>query len=77
MDAITPFWKTYFPDIDIKLVLTSSHSPYADFFNEYSLIADEGLSDEELHTRLKASIVKMQEENKDLLEAMQRDSSRS
>lgn len=72
IDSIAPMWKEYFPDIDVKLVLTSSHSPYADFFKAYSEIAGEDLSDEELHQKLKQSFVKMQEENKDLLEAMQR-----
>lgn len=72
IDGITPMWKAYFPDIDVDLVLTSSHSPYEDFFKAYSLIAGDDLSDAELHESLKVSIAKMQEENKDLLEAMNR-----
>lgn len=77
IDGITPAWETYFPDIDLNLVLTSSYSPYRDFFKAYSEIADDTLSDEALHAKLKESFVKMQEENKDLLEAMQRDRSRA
>jgi len=77
VDEIKPVWDAYFPDVELKLALTSSHSPYADFFKEYSLIAGDDLSDEELHAKMKEAIVKMQEENKDLLEAMQRNSSRT
>lgn len=77
IDGIRPVWQTYFPDIDINLVLTSSHSPYRDFFKAYSEIAGDDLSDQELHEKLKEGFVKMQEENKDLLEAMQRDRNRA
>jgi len=77
IDGIAPMWEEYFPDIDVKLVLTSSHSPYANFFKAYSEVAGEDLSDEALHQKLKQSFIKMQEENKDLLEAMQRDRSRA
>jgi len=76
IDAIKPLWDEYFPEVDVKLVLTSSHSPYSDFFKEYSLIAGDDLSDAELHKQLKVSVQKMEEENKDLLEAMRRDRSR-
>lgn len=72
IDKVKPLWEGYFPDVDLKLVLTSSHSPYRNFFKEYSLVADEELSDEQLHEKMKAAIIKMQEENKDLLEAMNR-----
>jgi hypothetical protein len=74
IDGIKPMWEAYFPEVDVHLILTSSHSPYRDFFKEYSLIADEDLSDEALHEKLKLSMKKMEEENKDLLEAMQRSS---
>ncbi len=77
IDGITPMWEVYFPEIDIKLILTSSHSPYGEFFNAYSLIAGDDLSDEELHAKLKVAVAQMQEENKDLLEAMQRESNRA
>jgi len=77
IDEIKPIWEEYFPEIDLNLVLTSSHSPYGNFIKEYSVIAGENLSDDELHMKMKEAIIKMQEENKDLLEAMQRDSSRT
>jgi len=72
IDKIKPLWKEYFPDIDLKLVLTSSHSPYRDFFKEYSLVAGDDLEDDALHEKMKEAVIKMQEENKDLLEAMNR-----
>lgn len=77
IDGIKPMWEKYFPEVDIHLILTSSHSPYGDFFKEYSLIADENLSDEALLDKLRLSMQKMEEENKDLLEAIRKDRSRS
>lgn len=73
---ITPSWNHYFPDIDIKLILASGATPYKDFFKHYSKALNKGLKDEKLHLYLKQSFTKMQEENKDLLEAMQKDRSR-
>lgn len=72
IDKVRPLWEGYFPEIDIELVLTSSHSPYREFFNQYSLIADDNLSDEALQAKMQEAIVIMQDENKDLLEAMNR-----
>lgn len=77
IDGITPMWEAYFPGIDVNLVLTSSHSPYGDFFKHYSEIAGDDLNDEELHQSLKSKFIVMQEENKDLIEAMQKDRSRA
>lgn len=67
---ITPSWNHYFPNIDVKLVLATGATPYKDFFIHYSKAMGDELSDEKLHAYLKQSFVKMQEENKDLLEAM-------
>ena len=74
-DGIRPMLEEYFPGLDVKLILTSSHSPYADFFREYSLIAGDDLSDEELHAKMKVAMSKMEDENRDLLEAIKRDRS--
>lgn len=68
---ITPSWNHYFPGIEIKSVLASGETPYKDFFTHYSIALGEDLRDTELYTYLKQSFTKMQEENKDLLEAMQ------
>ena len=75
IDRIRPIWNNYFPEIELELILTSSHSPYREFFNEYSLVAGNNLSDEALHSKLKEAILRMQEENKDLLTAMNRSKS--
>ena len=72
IDRIRPIWQGYFPEVELDLVLTSSHSPYSEFFNEYSLVAGDELSDEQLHSKMKEAVVRMQEDNKDLLEAMNR-----
>ena len=74
---ITPSWNSYFPDIDLKQILSSGITPYSDFFPRYSIIAAENPSSSELQSSLRKAFDKMKEENKDLLEAMERDSSRS
>ena len=73
---ITPSWDHYFPEIDLKLIVTSSSTPYKEFFMHYAKALNAGLSGEELHTHLEQAFATMQEENKDLLEAMQNDRSR-
>lgn len=77
IDKIRPIWEGYFPEIELKLILTSSHSPYREFFNEYSLISGDDLSDEELHAKMKEAVARMKEDNKDLLEAMNRSEQRT
>jgi len=72
IDGIKSSFEEYFPGVDVKLILTSSHSPYADFFKAYSLIAGDDLSDEELHEKMKEAMKKMEDENSELLEAMNR-----
>ena len=73
---ITPSWNHYFPDIDVKLIVTSGSTPYKEFYMHCAEALNEGLSGEKLHAYLKQAFVTMQEENKDLLEAMQKDRSR-
>ena len=73
---ITPSWNSYFPDIDLKQILSSGITPYSDFFSRYSIIAGENPSSEALQSSLRKAFDEMKEENKDLLEAMERDSSR-
>lgn len=67
---IKPSWDEYFPGIDLKLILSSGVSPYKEFFKYYALAIKEGKKDDALHVYLQEAFVKMQEENKDLLEAM-------
>lgn len=74
---ITPSWNHYFPDIDLKLIVTSGASPYKGFFNHYAKALNTDLNEEELHAHLKHAFEIMQEENKELLHAMENDRSRS
>lgn len=73
---IKPSWNHYFPDIDLKLIVTSSATPYKEFFTLYAKGLNEGLTGEKLYAYLEQAFITMQEDNKDLLEAMQRDSLR-
>lgn len=75
LKKISPSWSHYFPQVELKMLLSSGTNPYSDFFSEYSKIS-EGLSDDELHTALQKAFGKMQEENKELIEAMQNDRSK-
>jgi hypothetical protein len=70
---IEPSWNSYFPDVDLKMVLSSGVSPYQDFFNEYAKVMNDNLDDASLHTTLKSAFERMQEENRDLLEAIEKD----
>jgi len=70
---IDPSWQTFFPDVDLKLILSSGASPYKDFFKHYDKAVKAGTKDEDLHSFLQQAFSEMQEENKDLLEAMARD----
>lgn len=73
---IIPSWKSYFPDIDFKMVLSSGATPYKDFFKYYSEALNDHLEGEALQNYLKEAFISMQEQNKDLLEAMRNDRSR-
>jgi hypothetical protein len=73
---ITPSWDHYFPQIDLKLIVTSGATPYKDFYKHCSISLNEGLEGEALHSHLKDAFAIMQEQNKDLLEAMQIDRSK-
>ena len=73
---ITPAWHEYFPDVDLRQVLASGVSPYSKFFSEYSRLLDKNLSPTDLKLDLRAAFDEMQEENKDLLEAIAKDRSR-
>lgn len=73
---ITASWDHYFPEIDLKLIVTSSSTPYKDFFAHYAKALNADLSGEALHAHLIQAFVTMQEENKELLEAMKNDRSR-
>lgn len=69
---ITPSWNKYFPNIDLKMILSSGVTPYKDFFKHYTIALNHGLKDEELYHSLQNSFIQMETENSDLLEAMNR-----
>ena len=69
---ITPSWNKYFPEQDLAMVLSVGISPYSDFFKHYSAILKENLSLEEMHKRLNKAFVEMEKDNKDLLDAIKR-----
>ena len=70
---ITPAWNNYFPDIDLSMVLAVGITPYSDFFKHYTKLLKEELSEGILHEKLKNSFIQMQEENKELLIAINKD----
>jgi len=67
---IKPSWDEFFQGIDLTLVLSSGVTPYKDFFKHYSIAQKEDLKEDALHTFLQKSFHQMQEENVDLLDAM-------
>jgi hypothetical protein len=69
---ITPSWEKYFPDIDLKMILSSGVTPYKDFFSHYSEAVQQNLKKENLYLFLEKSFEQMKNENSDLLEAMNR-----
>ena len=72
INKITPSWNTYFKDKDIHMVLSSGVTPYSDFFTHLSKIHHENLSEEETYKALLNAFILMEEENKDLISAMNR-----
>jgi len=69
---ITPSWEKYFPDIDLKMILSSGVTPYKDFFSHYGEAVHQNLKEESLYLFLEKSFEQMKNENSDLLEAMNR-----
>lgn len=63
-------WKGYFPDVELKLILSSGATPYKDFFKHYSEALAKGLEDEALYDYMKQAIDTMKIENADLLDMM-------
>lgn len=70
---ITPSWKRYFDKIDLTMVLSSSATPYSNFFDYYAKGLGENQSEDALHLYLVNGFKIMEEENKELIEAMIKD----
>ncbi len=67
---VNPSWEKIFPDVDLTWALATGGTPYKDFFKHYSEAAKKGLEGEALLEHLKNAFKVMQEENADLLSAM-------
>ena len=67
---VSPSWEKIFPDIDLKLALASGGTPYKDFFMHYSKAVKQKLEGSALEKHMKEAFGIMQEENADLLAAM-------
>ena len=67
---VSPSWNRYFPDIELKQILTSGATPYKDFMKHYSVAIENNIVSDALHAYLKKSFDEMKEENSDLIEAM-------
>lgn len=67
---ITPSWNHYFPDVDIKWILSSGATPYKAFFNYYSDGLAKNLDTDGLYVFLEEAIETMGKENAALLEMM-------
>jgi hypothetical protein len=70
---IRPSWEHYFPDIDLKMILSSGVTPYVDFMKHYESTLDKKLDNNTLHEELKKAFVQMKDENKILIDSMNRD----
>ena len=71
--AVTPSWNKYFPDIDLKLVISNGITPYNDFYKYYSEVKDVKQSEEALLASLREAFASMQKDNERLLNAMKKD----
>lgn len=69
---ITPSWNSLFPTVDLKQLLSSGATPYRNFIQKYNDLLAMSLDEKEFESKLKESFVAMQEENKELYEAMNR-----
>ncbi|CAA6812702.1 MAG: Unknown protein [uncultured Sulfurovum sp.] len=73
---INPSWEKYFPNVDLKLLLSSSATPYKDFFKHYNKAVQSKLEGEELQGYLDESFSTMEAENQPLMDAIRRNENR-
>jgi len=69
---ITPSWEEHFPEVDLKLCLKTSGTPYKDFFTYYNDGLAKNLSDNEFKSHLVNSFEIMENENKELSDAIKK-----
>ncbi len=65
-------WEIYFPHYSLDMVLSTRLTPYNDFFKYYAQILEENLNELETKESLEKAFQLMEVENKDLLDAMNR-----
>ena len=67
---VKPSWDGYFPNIELKDILSSGVTPYSDFLKHYNNGIEKKLNDDDLYSHLENAFVIMKEENSDLIDAM-------
>ncbi len=67
---VKPSWDNYFPNIELKDILSSGTTPYSDFLKHYSKAIEKNLDEDGLYSDLQKAFTVMKEENSDLIEAM-------
>jgi hypothetical protein len=70
---ITPAWNRLFPTVDLRQLLSSGATPYRNFIQKYNNLLAMSLDEKEFESKLEESFMIMQEENKELYEAMNQD----
>ena len=65
-------WEFYFPKKELEMVLSSRLTPYRQFFDHYAQALEDKIADESLHQYLLNTFTEMEEKNKDLLDAINR-----
>lgn len=70
---ITPSWNKLFPTVDLRQILSSGATPYRDFIQKYNALLSMDLNEKDFESKLSEDFRTMQEENKELYEAMNRD----
>ncbi|CAA6824176.1 MAG: Unknown protein [uncultured Sulfurovum sp.] len=67
---VSSSWNTYFPNVDLKLALSSSATPYKDFFKHYNTALSKNLSGQTLQEELAENFATMEVENQALMNAI-------
>ena len=75
--AVEPSWNEYFPGVDFKLVVSKGITPYNEFYKYYAEIKDIKQSEEALHKQLLEVFASLQEKNRELLNAIQKDNNKN
>jgi hypothetical protein len=69
---VTPSWEKHFPDVDLRLCLKTSGTPYKEFFKYYNEGVEKNLSEDAFKAYLAESFTTMENENKELSDAIKK-----